>query len=226
MPPGTAWPTWNDKPLSLVALLDLAELAGMDTGLDLPTVGLLNVFFEADEQMAWGFDPAHANGSRLILADPSNAVSVEPPPGAVHFASFPVAGRRCDSIPSLDEDRLPNQAIDSTQEYTWEFQEALDEAGPHHQVGGWPHYVQGAFWLECQLVSNGFYLGDGTYPLGAAELGEQRILSQEWELLLQLDCDFVAGQEWGDMGRLYFVMRRSDVAEGRFDRAWMVLQCS
>lgn len=193
--PGVEWPTWRGKPLSLVAVLDLAEMADLDSGLDLPAAGLLNVFFEADEQMAWGFDPEHEGASRLVLADASNAAEVDPPSGAVVFEPSRIAGSPYRSIPSLDEERLPEARIDSTEEYTWESEESLDEQGPHHQLGGWPRFVQGPFWLECQLASNGVYCGDGTYPIGAAEVIEHRILSQEWELLLQLDCDYDVQQE-------------------------------
>jgi len=35
-----------------------------------------------------------------------------------------------------------------------------------------------------------------------------------------------AGMMWGDCGRLYFWIRKADLAEGRFDKCWMILQCS
>jgi len=31
---------------------------------------------------------------------------------------------------------------------------------------------------------------------------------------------------WGDMGMLYFWIRAEDLAARRFERVWMILQCS
>jgi uncharacterized protein YwqG len=30
---------------------------------------------------------------------------------------------------------------------------------------------------------------------------------------------------WGDSGRLYWWIREADLAEGRWDATWLVLQC-
>lgn len=30
---------------------------------------------------------------------------------------------------------------------------------------------------------------------------------------------------WGDVGRLYYWIRREDLAQRRFDKVWLVLQC-
>ncbi|MDS3859540.1 DUF1963 domain-containing protein [Thermosynechococcaceae cyanobacterium BACA0444] len=48
----------------------------------------------------------------------------------------------------------------------------------------------------------------------------------EWQLLFQLDSDDNATMMWGDMGRLYFWCRESDIQAQNFDQAWMILQCS
>ena len=46
-----------------------------------------------------------------------------------------------------------------------------------------------------------------------------------WQLVLQIDSDTEVGMEWGDVGRLYVCARKEDVAAGRFDRCWTVMQC-
>ena len=33
------------------------------------------------------------------------------------------------------------------------------------------------------------------------------------------------GMMWGDSGRLYWWIREADLAEGRWDATWLVLQC-
>lgn len=46
-----------------------------------------------------------------------------------------------------------------------------------------------------------------------------------WQLLLQLDSDDQAGMMWGDCGRLYFWLRRTDLIRRAFNRTHLVLQC-
>ena len=79
--------------------------------------------------------------------------------------------------------------------------------------------------LECQLVTNGLYCGDATGyqdPRRASlELG-----ASDWQLLLQIDSDEERlGWMWGDVGRVYFWIRRQDLASADFEGAWAVLQC-
>jgi uncharacterized protein YwqG len=50
--------------------------------------------------------------------------------------------------------------------------------------------------------------------------------AESWQLVLQIDSDYDAGMQWGDAGRLYVCIRKSDLAERRFDRCWTLLQCS
>jgi uncharacterized protein YwqG len=89
---------------------------------------------------------------------------------------------------------------------------------------GWPDLVQNPMQLECQLASNGIYVG------GAAGWRDPRVPqleggAAEWMLLLQVDTDDEAGWMWGDSGTLYYWIRRPDLAAGRFDRIWMIFQC-
>ena len=225
--PAVAWPTWGGRPLSLLAVVDLAELAAVDTGLQLPEVGLLNFFYDADEQRAWGFDPAQSDAWRVIYTPPEDGVAVEPPTGAPSFPSIPVSPRQWVSSPGWEEPALEiiwqgdRDGLGDLDEQLAE--EEWPEAA-HHQIGGWPMLQQGSIWLECQLASNGLYVGDskGYQDPRAAELGPG---ADDWVLLLQIDTDDDAGWMWGDVGVLYFTIRRQDLADGRFDRCWMVLQC-
>ena len=49
--------------------------------------------------------------------------------------------------------------------------------------------------------------------------------ADDWGLLLQLDSDETAGFMWGDVGMLYYWIRKQDLAKNRFDRVWMAQQC-
>lgn len=54
---------------------------------------------------------------------------------------------------------------------------------------------------------------------------EQLARAREWQLVLQIDSDIQIGMEWGDLGRLYLCARKHDLAAGRLDRCWMLMQC-
>lgn len=226
LPANVPWPSWGDKPLSFLAELDLAQLGRFQTGLPLPRQGNLSFFYEADEQQAWGFDPAHAMGWRVIYAEADEIRRSAVPDGATTFAGISLSGQQVFTLPGWEEPALAGIWEDYVPPA--EYLEAL--AGPgwasstDHRVGGWPSLVQGPIWDECQLASSGLYMGglvDRESPEVRAALAE----TNEWVLLLQLDTDDAAGWMWGDVGMLYFTARVSDLRSGRFDRTWMVLQC-
>jgi uncharacterized protein YwqG len=42
---------------------------------------------------------------------------------------------------------------------------------------------------------------------------------------LQIDSEEAAGMMWGDVGRIYFLIRRDDLRERRFEKSWAGLEC-
>ncbi|MCA9404210.1 MAG: DUF1963 domain-containing protein, partial [Candidatus Omnitrophica bacterium] len=93
------------------------------------------------------------------------------------------------------------------------------------QMFGYPNPIQqDMMQLECQLVTNGLYCGDtsGYENPRALELAKGK---DDWVLLFQLDEHPPSEMVWGDAGMLYFWIRKQDLAERRFERTWMILQC-
>ncbi len=62
------WPRLNERPLSLVAVVDLAELAPFESDPVLPRAGVLNFFYDYVEQ-PWGFEPGDSGGWKVVLTD-------------------------------------------------------------------------------------------------------------------------------------------------------------
>lgn len=77
-----------------------------------------------------------------------------------------------------------------------------------HQVGGIAWSIQELVEAKCAIN---------------ADDGPQ--FADAWQLVLQIDSDVEIGMEWGDTGRLYVCARKQDLAAGRFDRCWTVMQC-
>ena len=96
----------------------------------------------------------------------------------------------------------------------------------HHRLLGHPQLIQNPMELECQLASNGIYCG-GASRFQEAEAKALEPGAVDWRLLLQIDTD-EDGPEWmwGDVGRIYFWIKRQDLASLRFTDAWLIFQCS
>jgi uncharacterized protein YwqG len=95
----------------------------------------------------------------------------------------------------------------------------------HHHLLGYPQVIQNPMELECQLASNGVYCGgpEGYRSAAAKELAAG---ASDWRLLLQIDTD-EEGPGWmrGDVGRIYFWIKRNDLASLRFHDVWLIFQC-
>ena len=224
--PGTAWPRWGSTPLSFLALIDLSEVDAALIGLPLPATGLLNFFYEARHQRAWGYDPKHANGWRVVLTDPDDAEPATAPQAAVRTPVTPVRFEPRMSFPGWTEHvfaDLKEPDIDAVCDVGMEWEQQVADDEPHHQFGGWPGLIQMPIWRECQLGYHGVPYADQPHDprVESLEFG-----NPDWTMLLQLDSDTALRWSWGDGGRLYYAARMDDLSARNFRSSWMVLQCS
>lgn len=230
-PRGFEWPVWRDRPLAFIGQVSLAEAAVLVRDA-LPSSGLLSFFYDA-EQTAWGFDPEDRGSSRVYWFPDVQDLRPAQLPGSLpehgSFQPVPLTSRASLSLPpyqALEVQALRLSAEEEDAYFAfWEEWQDRHGAGPQHQVLGHPSPIQDEMQLECQLVSGGIYCGDpaGYKDPRRAEL-EPGALG--WRLLAQFDSDDTAGMMWGDVGMLYFWIRELDLAARRFDRGWMILQCS
>jgi uncharacterized protein YwqG len=222
------WPEWKGRPQSFLGQLNLRDFVGTSIQADLPDRGILSFFYDA-EQSTWGYDP-NDRGSWAVayFPDESGICPRELP------TSLPLCGQylQCavtlhESIsipgwktPQLDRVQLSKVELDAY----WKLLEVLRPEHYMHQVFGYPIEVQGDMHVQCQLVTNGLYCGNGsayTDPRAA----ELRPGATGWRLLLQIDSDDKTGMMWGDVGMVYFWIHKDDLAECRYGQAWMILQC-
>jgi uncharacterized protein YwqG len=234
--PGVEWPRSDRGPLSFLGQLDFRELRGFGgDGLVLPSDGVLTFFYDVEEQ-PWGYEPSHASGWALRYApDSASAIDVENPGGAIPFDEEPLVPSAAPSLPwpgdlalrSFGGGEHPEQA--SWARAYRELVETFAAAnapplaiGPsRQQVCGHAQWLDGDGRLTAELASSGVSADRGRYrpsDLRRAENG-----ASEWQLLWQLephDDRFT----WVDLGTLYVLIRRADLAARRFDRAWVVFQ--
>lgn len=233
LPPHVAWPTRRGRPLSFIGQINLADLAAFPSADGLPARGLLSFFYDAYEQ-PWGFDPEDAGSWRVmyLLQAPSDLQRRHPPRTLTEYTGLFTPCRlhfyEAVTLPPADSLTLVGLGLDDEE---WDRYHDLlferMEMHPHetmHQILGHPDTIQGDMQVECQLVSHGFNASlrfqDNPHTWHDLAVG-----AEDWQLLLQLDSDDRAQMMWGDCGRLYFWIRRTDLLGRAFEKSWLMLQC-
>ena len=232
LPEKVAWPEWKSVPLAFLCQLDLSEIPEKCVQNALPGTGIL-YFFYSQEQDTWGFDPKDKGSWRVIYSSKPRAECPgrAAPKGLSKshvYGEKTVVFSPIETYPDCQDDRI--RSLNLTEKQSDQYSElcsAVFQDKPAHHLFGYPSPVQGNDMdLECQLVSNGLYCGNASgYNNPQAKNRPLRAGRSDWILLLQLDTDDDAGMMWGDCGRLYFWIKKTDLAEARFENCWMILQC-
>jgi uncharacterized protein YwqG len=241
MPAGWSWPAWQGRPLQYLARIDLDALArvlSVDQRHGLPAAGALHLFTDALGE-GWGFDPEHAGSFAAFLVAADVPVEGFETPGDVrdpdgYEFELELPERRVELVPELvlpdgfaDETRslLGDDQLDAYWDVRDDVLDELFHGAPRHRVCGLPDIVQNPMELECQLASEGVYVGDPTgYQTPRAH--ELAPGAKDWRLLAQIDSDDDLGLMWGDAGLVYWWLREADFHQGRPERCWGILQCS
>lgn len=199
--PEFSWPATEGRPLYLLTVLQLAALAPEDpTGL-LPKRGYLDLFFDVGApDLPTGLCPAQA--FHVEHSDVEIFEERPTPAGAEQYPAVAVEPANQLSLPHHREPEVAELAERYGSKLRRFHDEYIEAAGvPRHRMFGWPDLVDG--------------------PMHAA-LPKYR--GATWQLLAQLDSDDELDWSWGNVGRLYLWVPRSDLRKARFDRCQMVLQ--
>jgi uncharacterized protein YwqG len=218
------WPTTNaDKFLSFIGQLNCEEVANYDKENLLPKNGLISFFYCADQE-AWGFDPKDTDRFKVIFTENKEELQrIDFPKDLEEHSTFQpneININRSLSLPGWEHDSINGILSD---EETNNYIEVSDAA--ENQIFGYANCVQGPMELDCQLVTNGLYCGD---PTGYNDPRRKELESEkdDWVLLLQIDSDEDnAGMMWGDVGKLYYWIRKQDLKKMKFEKSWFILQC-
>jgi hypothetical protein len=236
LPTRMEWPEWEGHgPLSFVAGVDCRAIAGQTLDIALPKTGEL-LFFYFDGQYDNGnatvgyWDPATLAGARVLqVAAEEGFAPRDCPPGISPYERVDLTAAQVVTFPTFEHHDL--QAVfrppgDDLRAFLRHpvnddaFQEALHErfTGPGHQIGGYATPVQGPVEYEVSQAALGGHVRADD-PALAAE-------TANWTLLAQIDSDDSLGMMWGDVGTLYWLTRRQDLAEGRLEGSSFTWQCS
>ncbi len=212
------------KPLSFVAQINLSEISSFDTENLLPKTGMLYFFYSA-EQDAWGFDYSDKNKFKVIYwnGDQSELSRKEFPSDLQDYSCFKPCSVKIKSEISLPSNghHVYDDFTDGEDDTFWE--EVYDN-GNINKLLGYSDIIQNEMELECELVTNGLYCGDSTgYNDVRAKALEPN--AKNWRLLLQIDSNEENEMMWGDVGRLYFWIKKEDLLNKNFDKSWFSVQC-
>ncbi|MDE7229319.1 MAG: DUF1963 domain-containing protein [Oscillospiraceae bacterium] len=244
VPKGFEWPYfestgYNDdepknRPLSFLAQFDLAEISKHDTEGLLPKSGVLSFFYDC-ETTPWGFDPKDRGCARVFFFENANEV---------YPAVFPKDLSKDDRFPEFAVTAKSEKSYQCYEDFLvqrdprtdlWEEFESAEKSlgieipGERSKLLGWADVIQGNMTRECELVSRGYYIGSGWDDVKPRDRQEaEQWANRDWLLLFQLDSvldDNSFELYFGDGGRIYFYIRREDLAARNFDNVWLILQC-
>lgn len=221
LPPGEGWPQSDGHPFTFVAAIDFAELPQTEA---LPRAGTLALYWNFNWVEGPQEGPGHMDfvaGTRAYFFAPGAPVAQPDPPRS----SFPV-GRlplRGVVMPFAGEPGLVAQEVEGRpdREKLFAAMNDLTAAGlyPHHLLGA-PIEVQGPVLAGMPAFfdpKQEYLTEESRARFTAAERD-----AGEWVLLAQLNED--KGFVIADGGVLHFVILRSDLAAGRFDRVVGIME--
>lgn len=210
LPAGFIIPMHGEIPLTYLAQVDLAEFASAFPASPLPKHGRL-LFFYNQQDSPWGHeDNDRGSGAIFHLEKPSDGI-----PTALGSSVIPVSFEVV-PVPEID-DQVEDRMYELRRTLSGDAQKRFDvlinsgtEALEVSRLLGYPATIQGNMTSELCAASRSYGLPE----------------ESEWRLVLQLDSEEELGWCWGDAGLLYFWVPAEDLAAARFDRCWVVLQCT
>lgn len=250
LPPDMQWPEWSNGPLSFICQIHLPDITPYDRDYLLPHTGMLYFFYHYnDDADVYTFMEERPDGPppwRVIYVESDVFQLVRTPAPAILssevelFAPCAIDFSTELTIPDFDSPWLEKLGLtydtlkpDAPPERKEEFAKFLrlceqinslyGDPNLIHRSLGHPDTVQRDIMIECQTYANGQdldeYLSQST---GMAHINEG---ARDWVLLLQIDSDDDANMMWGDVGRIYYCIRREDLLKRNFNRAWFAFQC-
>ncbi|MCG8367819.1 MAG: DUF1963 domain-containing protein [Pseudanabaenales cyanobacterium] len=237
VPANFKYPYWKDEPLGFLAQINCSDLTNYDTDNVLPHHGMLYFFYNIVEQ-PWGYDPEDRGCSAVIyIPVPETLNRSRLPLGfkaeKVCLKAFRISFKIVPSLPNPNASTpfdFEGEGFDKADIRNYfNLLEDLEQQyapRPSHQLLGHADTLQNDMQKQCQLVSHGFYLGGGISA--GSHNPYKRVLeagASEWRLLCQFDSDIDAEAQWGDMGLLFFWIRKSALRERQFGEICTILQC-
>jgi uncharacterized protein YwqG len=207
-------------PLTFLGQVHLDEVPRNVQFPNLPSSGILYFFCDCTLYPP-GWRASSKGSCQVIYVEETSELQTLPFPNAM-FEKF-----RDD--PWFRDDLVGHQSEDSRCSLSFTPQLSpsttyFDE--PKHLLFGDAMVIQEPMEEMCQLCFHGFDAYEYHMDSEVAHLAHLREGVEDWQLLLQLDCDDNLDWEWGDAGMVYFWIRSQDLEQQNFSNVWWELQCA
>lgn len=238
VPADFEYPMYGATPLTYLGQIHLDELPEVNSLIDLPRIGILYFFYDfsdfpLDSSFSWRcvyLDvPAHtlkplSGYDERLEQFPHRSLTFE----LQWMLSAPE--HKVDRLNQIskevgDINKISNDgsSVPIIEEMCRQFgiMRPGEDIGPpdwpsEHRLFGYPTFMQHLMEGECQLR---FHNVDGWKIPEELKDGVR-----DWQLLLQLDSDDSINWDFGDCGKLYFWIRRQDLAQRDFSNVWLIFQ--
>jgi uncharacterized protein YwqG len=226
LPSDISWFDDNGYPLSFVAQINCSEASTTDLEKRLPSHGILYFFFDQNQE-AWGYIPEHKNGFKVFYSAQEGHLERKTSPSLLSpenfFGTYKIEFQPEISLPYWEYDFLvKNLPPDILQIYSsMAFQLRKERI---NKLLGHSDTLQYPMESTCEWVSLGHKEAEMS-KIDANALNDTLKNKMDWTLLLQIDSNTDIGMLWGDMGKLYFWIKKDDLAQQKFENSWVILQC-
>ena len=220
------WPSFNDAPLAFLCQINCEELGAVYEDSPLPSQGMLLFFYDSTQSTSGLSPDEHVSWRVFYFEDVSVLEKSEFSPDDAIFPEYAINFEEDLSLPSWGDTAYDKLGFTTAEEEKYEvLHDRVYLASEPHRVFGYPDIIQDDMKLECELVTNGYDCGDpDNYE--DAPIETMRDDAEDWRLLLQIDSDEDLDFEWGDMGRLYFWIKKDALTKRDFKSSWLFMQSS
>ena len=241
LPKGSKWPIWQNRPMSFLAQVNLAQMHKINPITTLPKVGLLSFFLgcenttydgsEGEKYMVdlmVGTNPKDVGGWQVIYTEEKSTLtelrySKSPMPEKYHACSVKAntGGNQLPDVYSTvyQQLKLKGNEIDNYNKLLEKVN--LDEDSDEmwdSLLMGYPQILQmNPPEIFCELANHDL----DPYQ---QETKKQLNDSSKWAMIIQLTSDSNIDYLWGDGGYFYFYGNRKKIAKGDFSETWVYFE--
>ena len=235
LPSGSIWPRWRDKALSFVAQVNMADIKNLDVDNIFPDMGLLSFFYN---QYQWLEGEPFGQDMWQVIFTSLDSTSLEPLPAPPNFGEnrlYP----SCRLTFQVEITLPPFESYYGFKHLGYTYQHGIDtklkllydriwdlmmqdQDHCRSRLLGHPDQIQGDIFLEAYSGS----LSKTLDLVSTSIYDDTNTAITEWVLLFQLDSEDQAKMMWGDVGRLYYCIRKEDLRSLAFDKVICTMQCS
>lgn len=240
LPNDFIWPVFASKddnvtrPLTFLCQINLEQVKPFDKDNILPSKGMLYFFYEC-ESSRWGFDVDDKGAARIFYYENYNGFGLQNFPQNLSkeyiIPEIVISFDSRTSYPKYEEFSL----YDNSEPEWDDYDKVLEKLGVNldeeevNKLLGYANIIQDEMLTECERINRGLGCGDAECYQNTPQEVEKDIEkhASDWILLFQLGTISKDDFEWmfGDSGKIYFYIKKSDLLEKNFANMQFSVQC-